>query len=197
MKNCTIAAIAGLAFVGAANAQVVMDFQDLESTGGGFTDHGYSYSANGFTVSHDINEPFEFTTAHTDNGSFYQGSTMLFNNTVDGEIVLTQDNGNPFSIASIDIAALFVGGGNPSFTFVGNLNGGGQVFANYAGTNGGFGGETFSFAGLGFDNLDSLEWTQSSRTAFHQFDNITIVPAPGAFALLGLGGLAAARRRRA
>ena len=197
MKNCTIAAIAGLAFVGAANAQVIMDFQDLENTGGGFDDQGYSYSANGYTISHDVNEPHPFLTAHTDNGTFYQGSTMLFNDTVDGVITLTQDNGNPFSMASIDVAALFVGGGNPVFTFTGNLNGGGQVFANYSGTNGGNGPETFDFTGLGFTNLDSLSWTQSSQSAFHQFDNITIVPAPGAFALLGLGGLAATRRRRA
>ena len=197
MKNCTIVAIAGLALAGAANAQVIMDFQDLESTGGGFTDVGTFYSANGYTVAQGNGEPFTLKSAHTDNGSFYQGSTMLFNDTVDGVLTLTQDNGNPFSMASIDIAALFVGGGNPVFTFTGNLNGGGQVFANYAGTNGGFGGETFDFTGLGFNNLDSLSWTQSSQSAFHQFDNITIVPAPGAFALLGLGGLAAARRRRA
>lgn len=197
MKNCTIVAIAGLALAGAANAQVVMDFEGLANTGGGFDEHGQSYSNNGYTISQDPNDAFPLTTAHTDNATFYQGSTMMFNNTVDGLLRLTQDNGNPFSIASIDIAALFVGGGNPSFTFVGNLNGGGQVFANYAGTNGGNGGETFDFTGLGFDNLDSLEWTQSGQTAFHQFDNITIVPAPGAFALLGLGGLAAARRRRA
>jgi len=197
MKNCTIVAIAGLAFAGAANAQVIMDFQDLESTGGSFTDVGTSYSANGYTITQGANEPFTLKSAHTDNGTFYQGSTMLFNDTVDGLITLTQDNGNPFSMASIDIAALFVNGGNPVFTFTGNLNGGGQVFANFAGSNGGNGPETFDFTGLGFTNLDSLQWTQSSQSAFHQFDNITIVPAPGAFALLGLGGLAAARRRRA
>ncbi|MFG0243267.1 MAG: PEP-CTERM sorting domain-containing protein [Phycisphaerales bacterium JB054] len=194
MKNCTIVAIAGLAFAGAANAQVIMDFQDLESTGGSFTDVGTSYSANGFTVRQGDGEPFTLKSAHTDNATFYQGSTMLFNDTVDGVITLTQDNGNPFSMASIDIAGLFVGSGSPSFTFTGNLNGGGQVFANYAGGNAP---QTFDFTGLGFTNLDSLSWTQSSQTAFHQFDNITIVPAPGAFALLGLGGLAAARRRRA
>jgi hypothetical protein len=28
------------------------------------------------------------------------------------------------------------------------------------------------------------------------FDNVSVIPAPGALALLGLGGLAAARRRR-
>lgn len=41
----------------------------------------------------------------------------------------------------------------------------------------------------------------SSDTGNNRLDNVTIngtlVPAPGAFALLGLGGLAAARRRRA
>jgi len=181
-----------------ASAQLVMDFQSLESNGTGFIDHGFSYSANGFTVSHPNSEPFEFTTAETGNTSFYQGSTMLFNNTVNGVITLAQDNGNPFDMDSIDIAALFVGGTNTTVNFTGNLNGGGQVFASFT-TSSGTGIETFSFAGLGFDNLDNMTWIQeSSGGTFHQFDNVTVgvIPAPASLALLGLGGLVATRRRR-
>ncbi len=191
MKMIVLLALSGLAT--GASAQVVMDFQDLEHHDSGFADHGYSYSANGFTVSHPNNEPFPFRTAGTLNGSFYQGSTMLFNDTVNGVITFARDGGGPFDLASIDLASLFVGGSAPTINFVGNLSGGGQVFASYTVQNS-VGIETFSFAGLGFNNLSSVTWVQENF--FHQFDNITIVPAPAAVSLLGLAGLAAARRRR-
>jgi len=48
------------------------------------------------------------------------------------------------------------------------------------------GNETTGIAGDSDGNGDTLT-----------FDNFAAVPAPGAFALVGLGGLAAARRRRA
>lgn len=176
-----------------ASAQNVMDFQTLEHDGTGFVDVGFSYSANGFTVSHPDSEPFQFAVAGTNNANFYQGSTALFNNTVSGVMTLSQDNGNPFSMDSIGLSALFVGGGAPTINFVGNLNGGGQVFASYTVQNS-VGFETFSFAGLGFGNLDSMNWVQEN--SFHQFDDITIIPAPASLALLGLGGLVAIRRRR-
>ena len=63
MKMIVLLALSGLAT--GASAQVVMDFQDLEHHDSGFADHGYSYSANGFTVSHPNNEPFPFRTAGT------------------------------------------------------------------------------------------------------------------------------------
>ena len=83
----------------------------------------------------------------------------------------------------------------PTVNFVGNLAGGGTVNASYTVQNGA-GIETFSFAGLGFNGLSSVTWVQENN--FHQFDNIAVVtvPAPAGLALLGLGGLAATRRRR-
>ena len=198
MKNTIIGAALTIAAVaGFATAQtVVMDFQDLESNGTGFIDQGYVYTdpTGAWMVSHPTSEPFEFDTAETGNTSFYQGSTAMFNNTVDGVITFERVDGASFDLASMDLSALFVGGGTPTVNFVGNLSGGGTVIASYTVQNP-VGFETFSFAGLGFDNLSSVSWVQENN--FHQFDNIAVnaVPAPASLALLGFAGFASRRRR--
>ena len=193
-RNVAGAAAVAIAMIaGQASAGIIMDFQDLEAYGGGFTEVGYSYIAGDFEVWHDVNEPFGFRSPHVDNGSFYQGSTGLFNDTVGGITVLDRLDGAPFDMESIDLAGLFVGGGDTTVLFTGYLNGGGTVQTSFTTSNGGYGFETFSFAGLGFNNLDSLQWSQDY--VYHQFDNIAVVPVPGALALLGLAGLARRRRR--
>ncbi len=195
MKNYMIgAAVAGLAISSVASAQVVMDFQDLESNGNGFIEHGDLYTAGDWQLAKPQGEPWPFTTAETGNAGFYQGSTMMFNNTVNGVMIFSRIDGAAFDLASIDLAALFVGGNTPTVNFVGNLSGGGTVNASYTVHNG-TGIETFSFAGMGFNGLSSVTWVQEN--AFHQFDNITIVPAPATLALLGLAGFAGRRRRQA
>ncbi|MHC4414342.1 MAG: PEP-CTERM sorting domain-containing protein [Planctomycetota bacterium] len=149
------------------------------------------YTAGGWTVSHPNNEPFEFATFGTQEGR-YPGSTALFNNTIGGVITFERINGGAFDMESIDIANLN-NGGPVTVQFTGNLEGGGQVFGSYTTTGPTNILETYVFPNA-FTNLVSHVWTQDAP--FHQFDNITIIPAPGVLALLGLGGLAAGRRRR-
>jgi hypothetical protein len=189
-----VAVVAGLGFVSAASAGIVMDFQDLESTGGGFTDVGNSYIAGDFEVWQDPSEPFTLKSPHTDNATFYQGSTGLFNDTVGGIIHFDRVDGGAFDMESIDLASLFVGSGNTTINVVGMLSGGGTVNAAFTTSNGGSGFETFSFAGLGFNSVVEVTWVQDGNLNFHQFDNIGVIPAPSALALLGLGGLAIRRR---
>ncbi len=191
MKNFMIGtAVAGLALASVASGQVVMDFQDLEVNDGNLHNQGFVYTSGDWMVSHPNSEPFEFASAGTQSGSFYQGSTMLFNNTVNGVITFERIDGADFDLASIDLAALFVGGNVPTINFVGNLSGGGTVNASYTVMNS-TGIETFNFSG--FNGLSSVTWVQEN--AFHQFDNIAIVPAPATLALLGLAGFAGRRRR--
>ncbi len=187
-----VALVAGLGFVSAASAGVIMDFQDLESPGSGLTDVGNNYTSGDFEVWKDPSEPHTFKSPQTGSSSFYQGSTGLFNDTVGGIARFHRLDDAPFDMESIDLAALFVGGGDTIVNFTGLLSGGGTVFATFATTNGGVGFQTFSFAGLGFNSVVEVNWSQDY--VYHQFDNIAVVPAPSALALLGLGGLAIRRR---
>lgn len=60
----------------------------------------------------------------------------------------------------------------------------------------------YEFSAAGLDNVSTsalrmvFTWTNSSNTGNVRMDNLTITPTPGSLALLGLGGLAALRRRR-
>jgi hypothetical protein len=190
LKTC-LAAVAAVVIAVPASAAIVIDFQSLEIEDAFSHNWGYVYDEDGFRLSHPESEPFEFATFGTLEGR-YPGSTALFNNTAGGVITLEQISGDPFDMVSIDISNLN-NNGPVTVNFTGNLAAGGQVFADFttSGTENGL--ETFSFEGLGFEGLESLVWTQESP--FHQFDNITIVPAPGALALLGMG-LFGRRRRR-
>jgi len=192
MKTCaTTAAVLVSALVSSASADVVMDFQDLEIHDNGLHDWGYVYTVGNWMLSHPETEPYQFASAGTLNDLFYQGSTGLFNNTVDGVTTFERVDGAAFDMESIDIANLARGGSPVTVNFVGHLQGGGEVHASFQ-VSSSFDFETFSFAGLGFEGVTSVVWVQ--QAPFHQFDNIAIVPAPGAIALLGLAGL---RRRRA
>lgn len=186
-------ALVGLLVTGTANAgDVVMDFQDLEINDGGIHNWGYLYTAGDWMISHPNNEPFEFATFGTQEAR-YPGSTALFNNTVGGVMTFERIDGAAFDMQSIDIANLN-NNGPVTVNFVGNLADGNQVFDSYTTTGVPNVLETYFFDAH-FTGLSSLVWTQEGP--FHQFDNISVIPAPGGLALLGLVALGARRRRRA
>ncbi len=185
-------ALVGLIVTGTANAgDVVMDFEDLAIDNGSVNFWGYLYTSGDWMISHPDTEPNAFGTFGTQEAR-YPGSTALFNDTVNGVTTFERIDGAAFDMQSIDIANLN-NFGPVTVNFVGNLASGGQVFDSYTTTGSTNILETYSFDEH-FVNLSSLVWVQEGP--FHQFDNISIIPAPGGLALLGLGALGARRRRR-
>jgi hypothetical protein len=89
-------------------------------------------------------------------------------------IVFEREDGQPFSMESIDISPV-PSDGPATVDFQAILEGeeDATVFFSFTTASGSLGLETFSFAGLGFENIVRLEWNQAN--AQHQFDNITVV----------------------
>lgn len=189
MKAFALAALAGLGVASVANANIVLDFEALEQVNGNVNSWGYNYQEDGYDFTKAPSGP-EFATFGTLEGR-YPGSTALFNNEIGGITVLSAIDGSSFDLVSIDVANLNFNG-PVTVNFVGFLAGGGTVNQSFTTS---FNGvnvlETVTFSG--FVGLDRVEWSQDSP--FHQFDNVTIVPAPAGVALIGMAGLVARRRR--
>lgn len=107
---------------------------------------------------------------------YFAGSASLAGNTINGVLTLTQVNGSPFDLISIDLAEVF--GGNPSVTFTAD-NGAKQTFT-LDGIDNQF--ETVLFDER-FSGISMVSWVQASP--YHQVDNIVVrsVPLPSAGAL--------------
>ena len=198
--------VALLALTGAAQAQTTLDFNTLPNPSNGDNDQGVSITEDGFTLTDLAPDPFGFASIASDGANIslnYTGSVALFNNTIGGVTRLTQDNGNPFTLNSIDLANLFlqfVRPGGDSVDFTGDVQGGGIVTQSFtlAASNAL---QTFAF-NASFTNLLSVSFTQDGL--LNQFDNIVVnggtpVPEPGSMALLvgaGIGGVMLRRRKK-
>jgi hypothetical protein len=202
IRVCAVATFIGMGTgsIGTGQAQAVtIDFEPLSVPGAGLTSIGSNYSEDGFSISQDLSEPFKLTSINSGNFRF-NGSTSLFNDTPDGTITLSKNDGNLFNLSSIDLDW---------------LNGFGQVVVDFTALNSDLstviksfnldfsnGFETFSF-GNSFNNIRSVSWKQASP--YHQFDNIVIAdansvqPVPEPMTILGTlaaGGIGTVLRRK-
>lgn len=163
------ASIAALGLASFASAQT-LDFQHLEQNNGSVNNVGEVVTEDGFEVTKNPGEPFQFAVFGTQENR-YPGSTALFNNTVNGLIRITQIGGGPFDVSSIDFAMLN-GGGTVTINLTGTHPDNSTVQQQIVHTDSGFPLDLVTYQLNGFTNLAKIEWMQVSP--FHQFDNVVI-----------------------
>jgi hypothetical protein len=191
------ATFAGLQDIAARGGDVVLDFSDVPP---GTLVVASPYTSQGFMLT-STSGGFVFNSPDTGNGSlqivgnnpFYAGANGLAA-FVPATITLSQTNGDPFSLLSIDLARNFAFDPPPSTTFTGTLAGGGTVMETVMVSTSSpplvF--QTFDLSG--FTNVTSVSWDQdvAPQQNVHQFGNIhlftgAVVPERPAVTLLALG----------
>jgi hypothetical protein len=191
-----VVAFAGVAGVPVRGGDIVLNFNDVAP---GTLSVFNPFMSQGFTLT-STSGGFVFNSPDTGNGSpqiigsnlFYAGANGLAA-FAPAFITLTQTDGKPFSLLSIDLARNFAFDSAPSTTFTGMLAGGGTVSETFTVTTSSppltF--QTFDFTG--FTGLTSVSWDQAetSSEGIHQFTNITlstgVVPEPPGLTLFTLG----------
>ena len=148
----------------------LIDFQRLEHVDGANSNHGATYSEDGFTINDTVDSNLRtFGTLE----ARYPGSTALFDDTVNGVIELVRNDAGAYALERIDLAPL----NTPSavtVTFVGELGGGIVATQSHTHSGSAIALETFTF-NSDFGNVDRVTWTQTAP--FYQCDNIRVGPA--------------------
>jgi hypothetical protein len=175
---------------------IVLNFSDVAS--GTFTVFN-PYTSQGFQLT-STSGGFVFNSPDTGNGSFQTVGNNPFYTGANGlaafvpaTITLTQTNGDPFSLLSIDLARIFSSDPAPSVPCAGTLAGGGTVHQMLTVTTSSPPLTFQTFDLTGFTNVISVSWEQDvvASEGVHQFGNIHLfigaVPEPASRALLALG----------
>ncbi len=189
-----LALAAGVALAAGASAQagtIQLTFESLAHGGNTLASHGTSYEESGFRL--ELNGG-EFGTWGTESVA-YPGSTALVVPTVGSVVTLTAVGGGAFDLLSMQIAKRDTAGSifPVNVTFTGTKSDLSTVTATFNGTVSGVLLQDFNFPAT-FTDLVEVQWQGSQP---HQVDNITLIPAPsaGAVLMLAAGGLARRRRR--
>lgn len=184
MKSITIAAIAGLAAAASAQSVSLSFSADASSVNVGdvvnwtvsasFSGFGSTAYYGGYVGSFDASDAGLGTAGNFMSGLAGEGTAPSANgasvdtlNFFNSALLGTDDPANPIEIFSFSVTT--GAAGNLSYA-AGGVN---TIFPD-----------------------DGIFTLGEEYTAQVSSDSVSIVPAPGALALLGLGGLAAARRRR-
>jgi hypothetical protein len=188
-----------LAAVPAARGDIVLTFQDVLAAKGSDVPFFDPIQTQGFTLTA-TNPPTGFSSgfeAHGPSSQFYAGEVGIVtfaptSSPPDNVIELTQTNGQPFNLVSIDLARNSAFDPAPSVTFTGTKPGG-TVTETFTVTVpvGTAAFQTFQFTG--FTGVTSVSWGQPQLSdGLHQFSNIDIslgvVPEPSVPCLVVLGG---------
>lgn len=174
-----------------ANAGVVeMTFESLAHADNGLALHGSQYQENGFQLTAATGQFSTYGSAAFN----YPGSTAMIASQSPEVITLTAIGGGAFDLLSIELAKRDTSGSifPVNVTFTGTKSDSSTVTATFHGTVSGVLLQEFTLPAT-FTDLTQVAW---SGTQPHQFDNVTVVPAPGFAAVLAFGGCLAMRRRR-
>lgn len=155
-------------------------FQDWNATGwadGNVLGMG-AYSGGPGNIAFSAIDHFEMTT-----GSIESFAEFTF-------IYILNDGRNDFSQNTMTLEAVLGGSVVHSEDYIP----GNEIFDSGRST---YGATRFSLSGVDFDTVRlTMDGPANLGRVVGVFDNVTFVPAPGSLAILGLSGMACARRRR-